>query len=70
MKFSQANTWMKEELKFNAGIYLDCGEVNCTKLAENCAYELDLYVGDEYTIPEEVFDLAVDTAEEWEKKIK
>ncbi len=36
------------------------GEVNHTLLAEQVADELDLYVGDDYEIPEEVFDLACD----------
>lgn len=36
------------------------GELNHTLLAEQVAEELDLYVGDECEIPEEVFDLACD----------
>lgn len=36
------------------------GELNHTLLAEQVADELDLYVGDDYEIPEEVFDLATD----------
>ena len=34
------------------------GEVNHTLLGERTADELDLYVGDDYEIPQEVFDLA------------
>jgi len=37
--------------------YLDaCNEVDCTRLAEDAADEFDLYVGDEATIPEELFE--------------
>ena len=59
--------WMRGELAQFKNDYLNCGEINCTLLAENCADVLNLYIGDEYTIPEEVFDLAVDVAEEFEK---
>jgi hypothetical protein len=34
------------------------GEVNYTLLAEQTAEELDLYVGNDYEIPEEVFELS------------
>jgi hypothetical protein len=40
------------------------GEINCTKLAEETARALNLYVGDD--IPEELFDLAVDLSQEYE----
>jgi hypothetical protein len=41
----------------------DTNEINCTKLAENTAAALNLYEDDEdYTIPEEVFDLAVEVS--------
>lgn len=41
-------------------------EVNCTLLAENVASELDLYVDHvSWTIPEEVFDLAVEVADKY-----
>jgi hypothetical protein len=35
------------------------GEINHTLLAEMAANELDLYLNDDYDIPEEVFDLAL-----------
>ena len=39
----------------------DTGEVNCTKLAENAAAQFNLYEDDATcTIPEWVFDMAVD----------
>lgn len=34
------------------------GEVNHTLLAERAADQLDIYLGDDYEIPEEVFDIA------------
>ncbi len=44
------------------------GEVNCTQLAEMTADDLDLYEDDEdFTIPEEVFDLAVTVSDLFEK---
>jgi len=47
----------------------DTGEINCTKLAEETANALDLYESDDdCTIPEEVYDLAVDVAQEFEGK--
>ncbi len=50
--------WMENELISSCADYDDCGELNSTLLAENCAAELDLYEGDDCTIPEEVFDMA------------
>lgn len=35
------------------------GEVNYTLLAEKTANDLNLYVGSEYTIPEIVFEIAL-----------
>lgn len=58
--------WMIQELEFNQDDYLDCDEINCTSLAENAAQALDLYQGDDAEIPEEVFDLAVEVAEQFE----
>jgi hypothetical protein len=40
------------------------GEIDCTKLAEQTAYALDIYAGKNHDIPEEVFDLAVELSEE------
>jgi hypothetical protein len=41
----------------------ECGEINCTKLAEDAAQEYNLYQTDEQaTIPEWVFDLAVEAS--------
>lgn len=60
--------WMKDELRWNARDYSDCGEINTTKLAENCADCLNLYVdeaSENYDIPEEIFDLAFEVAEEF-----
>lgn len=55
--------------------YDDCGEVNCTKLAEDAAEHFDLY-GDDDEIPEELFEIATQIADypkeepgidEWQK---
>jgi hypothetical protein len=39
-------------------------EIDCTKLAEQTAHALDIYSGNNYDIPEEVFDLAVELSDE------
>lgn len=62
MDKSKATQWMRNALKYDLDDYNYFGEVNCTKLAENCANELDLYEDDEYTIPELLFDLAVEVS--------
>lgn len=36
------------------------GEVNYTLLAEMAAYDLDLFVGHDYDIPEHVFEIATE----------
>ena len=59
----QARDWMRAELTYEPETYDDCNEVNCTLLAETCASELDLYEDDGETIPEWVFDLAVEVSE-------
>lgn len=47
----------------------ECNEVDCTSMAENAAEEFDLYEDDvDYTIPEFVFDLAVNVSERWENQ--
>jgi hypothetical protein len=38
------------------------GEINCTRLAEETAFALNLYVGAD--IPEEVFDLALELSKD------
>lgn len=55
-----ARKWMRDELLMCRDLYDDCGEINCTMLAENCADAFDIYVGPEEDIPEWVFDLSVD----------
>jgi len=58
---------MLKELSINSEEYDDSGEINCTLLAENMADKYDLYEGDNYDIPEYVFDCAVEAAEKFEK---
>lgn len=62
--------WMRVELAAAPEDYEDCGEVNTTKLAEDCAEALDL-AGDDFnaTIPDEVFDIAFDVARRWESGV-
>jgi hypothetical protein len=43
------------------------GEIDCTKLAEKAANALDIYVGNNYDIPEEVFELAFELSEDDEQ---
>lgn len=63
--------WMKRALLYDHASYDDCGEIDCTKLAENCADGLELYEDEECNISQELFDLAVDV-EAWYnvKKVK
>jgi hypothetical protein len=50
--------WMRN----NVRQYVDgCGEVNFTKLAEDAADEFEVYEGVECTIPEWVFEFAIET---------
>lgn len=64
----KVKNWMTRELQNNSSDYDDCGEVNCTRLAENAAQAMDLYLDDpDFTIPSEVFDAAVMVAEKFEK---
>jgi hypothetical protein len=41
------------------------GEVDCTGLAESAADEFDLYEGDDYDIPDWVFDAAFRASEKY-----
>lgn len=61
--------WMEQHVKDHVDRQTD--EVNTTSLAEEAATEFDIYEDrKDYKIPEEVFDLAVDVGEAWEKKNK
>jgi hypothetical protein len=42
----------------------ECGEVNCTTLAEETCKILDWYEGEDSEIPEELFDIAVEVSNE------
>ena len=57
---------VKEYMRDNVELFIDeeTGEVNCTLLAEDTAKELDLYIDAAWTIPEEVYDWAVDISQE------
>ena len=61
--YGKALKWMKNQLRHEAETYDYGGDINCTKLAEDAAEELDLYENAECDIPDEVFDAAVDAAE-------
>jgi hypothetical protein len=59
--------WMRD----NAADYDDGIDINCTKLAEDAAYQFDIYECDEdtvpddtYPIPEWVYEMAVEV-EAW-----
>ena len=70
---ARAKKWMMDTL-FEAhesgddNDYFDCGEIQCTALAENCADEYDL-MDDDGDIEEWVLELAVDVAEEFEDEL-
>lgn len=58
-----ARSWMKK----NAFLFIDnkTGEVNLTRLAEECANENNFYLDDiDFEIPEELFELAASFEEE------
>jgi hypothetical protein len=52
--------WMFIEVKLYPARYdtFNCGEVNCTLLAENAAQEFDLYEGND--IPEWLFEVSAE----------
>jgi hypothetical protein len=62
-KKDSVKAWMLRQLQCDRETYDDCGEVNCTLLGENAAQEFLLYESDGETIPELVFDWAVEV--EW-----
>lgn len=53
-KVVEVRRWMAR----NCEDYQDCGETNATQLAEAAAGEFDLYIDDDGTIPEWVFELS------------
>jgi hypothetical protein len=63
-----ARTTMRQLLELDDDeTYLDCGEVNCTRLAEEVAETLGLYADDfDATIHPAVFDIAHEVAEDFE----
>lgn len=46
------------------------GEINLTSLAEDTCEDLNLWEADGCTIPEDLFDLAVEVAGDWEAQFK
>lgn len=64
LNLTEAKIWMRNALNYEFNEYDYYGEVNHTKLTENCANALNLYDEDGETIPEELFDLAIDVAEQ------
>lgn len=66
LDLEKAKRWMRNALMHDRHEYDYYGEINCTKLAEMCAFNLDMYVDDNnYAIPEELFDLAIDVSEQF-----
>ncbi len=59
-KYSSAKSFMIN----NYSDYLEFDSMNYTKLAEATAYQLNIYDEDDFTIPEWVYDLAVDIESE------
>lgn len=61
--------WMQEHVRDHED--RKTGEVNTTSLAEEAANVFDIYEDKrDYKIPDEVFDLAVDVGDAYEKKHK
>ena len=60
--------WMTRELRMNRAEYEDCGEINCTKLAEECALILDR----DYLLDAEgvdgIWGLAAEVTERFERE--
>lgn len=57
--------WMSENVEtFRSG---RTGEINCTWMAEAADEKFEIAAGPRYDIPEWVFDLAFEVAEEYEK---
>lgn len=62
--------WMRAEIFAHPAMYIDCGEVNMTGLAEAACMEFDAY-GPEprFDIPEMIWDAAFEVAEEYDDGI-
>lgn len=64
---SEAKRWMRVHIEECVD---SCGEIDCTKLAEDCANHFEFYDKDssDAEIPEEIFDLAVQVSEETDEE--
>lgn len=70
MKKNELVSRMIAELRFNFDEYDDgCNEVNYTLLAEEFARKYDLYGKKKHEIPEWVFDVAIEAADKFNKKV-
>lgn len=58
----------QQHVRLNMEDYLYCGELNATKLAEECALEFDMFeqVGSDCNVPEELYEYAAKIADEIE----
>jgi len=66
---AKTKRWMQQNVHEHVDRKTD--EVNTTSLAEEAASEFNIYEDKrDYKIPDEVYDLAVDVGEAWEKKNK
>lgn len=52
--YELARRWMAD----NISDYDDGAEINCTRMTEDCADELDIYEDEDYTVPEWLYELA------------
>jgi hypothetical protein len=57
MDKAKVKRWMRAN--YESHIDKLTGELNHTALSEECAYALNLYEKDGFTIPEEVFEIAL-----------
>lgn len=59
---ANVRAYMVRELQNEPAAYIDCGEVNSTKLGENATWHFAIYGTDETSTPEWIWDLAHDVA--------
>ena len=61
---STLKSFVKSWMRTNAKDFVNnCNELDLTGLSELVAAEFDIYMGDELTIPEWVYEMAVDVKE-------
>lgn len=57
-QLSQVKKWMKDQIELAPETYLECGEVNSTRLGEDATEHFDLYEGPDDETPDWVWEIA------------